>query len=62
MLSVQKLSTPERARICMLAYERVKGAVDSHAQIVLNANIVYCFFFCIRKTFVGIQVSPRNQI
>ena len=45
MLSVQKLSTPERARICMLAYERVKGAVDSHAQIVLNANIVYCFFF-----------------
>ena len=45
ILSVQKLSTPGRVRICTLAYERVKGAVDSHAQILLNANIVYRFFF-----------------
>ena len=49
ILSVQKLSTPGRRRICTLAYERVKGGVDSHAQILLNANIVDCFFFALEK-------------
>jgi len=47
-LSAQKLPTHGRVRICTLAYERVKEAVDSHAQILLNANNVY-FFLALEK-------------